>query len=295
MKNFLEYYYNLLNITIHDKGGTYFFTNENNNYMFVPTIRNIEEINAIYKIKNLEKYHKIVLNRNNSCITILNNRNYVLLRLNNITGSINKNDLIKKEVNMTKELSSLLRDNWINLIERKIDYIEYQRTHLNKKYHILDSSLDYYLGLAENSISYVNNTIMTQQKNYLDNLVISHRRINNMDKFSYYNPLDIIIDHPARDISGYLKKLFLQDKYDINTLNDLFNSLSLSKYGYQLFFGRMLYPSFYFDLYEQIINKRVTEKEITSIIKRQQEYENYLNTIYFLINKKVKIPSIDWI
>lgn len=296
MKNFLEYYYNLSNITVHEKNGVYSFFYDNANYMFVSTFRNIEEINAIYKISNhLEKYHKIILNRNHSCITLYNNKAYVLLKLVSITGVINRFDFIKENLIITSDMRILLRSNWARLIEKKIDYIEYQREHFNKKYFLLDSSLDYYIGMSENAISYINNTISTGKKNELDKLVASHRRIIDDKRFSFYNPLDIIIDHPVRDICGYLKELFIKDNYNINNLTQLFDFLRLSSYGYQMLFGRMLYPSFYFDMYERIVNEKLDEKQILVIIKRQKEYENYLNTIYNLISKKIKIPSVDWI
>lgn len=57
----------------------------------------------------------------------------------------------------------------------------------------------------------------------------------------------------------------------------------------------MLYPSFYSDIYEKIINDREEESSSYSIIKRTKEYEEYLETIYNIINHHTKIPSIDWL
>lgn len=298
MKNFLEYYYNLVNITIHEKNGYYYFDNNNKRYVFVYTIRNINEINAIYNLQdNLPKYHKIIPNRNNSPITLLNNRPFVLLELNSnsIIGKLDYKDFNKNGIILNREYSPLLRNDWIGLIEKKIDYIEYQRKHLNNRYKILDSSVDYYLGLAENAISYINNYILTVKKNNMDSLVVSHRRITEDSHLSFYNPLNIIIDHPSRDISGYLKELFISNTYDRNTIIEILNSINLSNYGYGLLYGRMIYPSFYFDMYEKIINEKEKEDNILKIIKRHKEYENYLNTIYRIISQKTKIPSIDWI
>ncbi len=296
MKNFLEYYYDFLNITVHEKDKYYYIDYNNNIYLFMPTIRNVNEINAIYLLSNnLIRYHKIILNKTKSPITILNNKPYVLLKLSNVQNDISKSDLLNDRVTLTRNNSILLRNDWVNLLEKKIDYIEYQRIHFNNKYELLDSTLDYYIGMAENAIAYINSTNLSQKKSYLDDLIICHRRIKDSTRFSFYNPLDLIIDHPSREVSEYLKIIFLKDMYDINILNDIFTSLTLSEYGYRLLFGRMLYPSFYFDEYEKIINENSEEKEILKIIKRQKEYENYLNMIYKFINQKNKIPSIDWI
>ena len=57
----------------------------------------------------------------------------------------------------------------------------------------------------------------------------------------------------------------------------------------------MLFPSFYFDMYENILNEKTKEKDILKLISRSDEYVDYLKDIYIIINEKVKIPRIDWI
>lgn len=296
MKNFLEYYYNFLNITVHEKNGYYYFQFNSNYYVFLESNRSIDEINAIYKLNSsLRFYHRIVLNRNNSPITYFNNRQYILLKINKVDGRISYLDLKKQEVMMSREFQVLLRNNWVELIEKKIDYLEYQREHIKNKYKVLDESLDYFIGMAENSIGYLNKAMVSTKKSNNDNLVINHRRINDDSKLFFYNPLNIVIDHSTRDVSGYLKYLFINNSYNINILNDVINNLNLSSYGGQLLYGRMLYPSFYFDIYEKVINSREDEKSSYSIIMRTKEYEEYLSSIYKIINNKIKIPSVDWI
>ena len=287
MKNFLEYYYNFLNITVHEKKDYYYFQYNQENYAFVYTNRSISELNAIYQlVGNLKKYHKIVLNKNNSPITFLNNKQYVLLKVNYHKGNINYSDLEVKEVAMSKEMEILLRNNWVDLIGKKIDYLEYQREHLKDKYKVLDESLDYYIGMSENCIAYLNYTLAKSKSTNLD-LSVNHKRITCNSKVSFYNPLNIIIDHKSRDVSEYLKYLFIKGTYHISLLREIIINSNLSNYGYQLLYARMLYPSFYFDIYEKIINNKELEKTA--------EYEEYLNTIYQLINQITRIPSIDWV
>lgn len=296
MKNFLEYYYNLLNITVHEKEGYYYFLYNNNYYVFLQVNRSSEEVQAIYKLhNNLKYYHRIILNRNNSPITYFNNRQYVLLKINIMNGKINYLDLKKQEVLVNREIQILLRNNWVELIEKKIDYFEYQRVHLKNEYKVLDESLDYFIGMAENAIGYLNNALASTKRMNSDSLVINHRRIGDDSKVFFYNPLNIVIDHSTRDVSGYLKYLFVSNSYNISILNEVINNLNLSSYGGQLLYGRMLYPSFYFDIYEKIINSGEMEKSSYSIITRMVEYEEYLSIIYKIINNNIKIPSIDWI
>lgn len=294
MKNFLEYYYNLLNITVHERKQYYYFEYNRHYYIFIYTNRNIDEINAIYRLNiNLKKYHKIILNRNSSPITYFNGRQYVLLKISCKNENIDYLDLKGQRVALDKENIPLLRNNWVELIEKKIDYLEYQREHLKNQYKVLDESVDYFIGMAENSISYLNH--MVEKATDIDYLVVNHRRITSVNKIVFYNPLNIVVDHKARDISGYLKYLFIENSYNNHILSQVILNAELSNYGYQLLYGRMLYPSFYFDIYEKIINDREEESSSYSIIKRAKEYEEYLETIYNIINHHTKIPSIDWL
>ena len=57
----------------------------------------------------------------------------------------------------------------------------------------------------------------------------------------------------------------------------------------------MLFPSYFFDMYEKIINDNFAEKEIIPIINNIKNYEKYLKNIFYLINKKNRIPQVDWL
>ena len=57
----------------------------------------------------------------------------------------------------------------------------------------------------------------------------------------------------------------------------------------------MLYPTYYFDLYEAVMNKNVSEEELVKIVKRSNEFEEFLKKTYLEISKYVKLDKIDWI
>lgn len=179
------------------------------------------------------------------------------------------------------------RSNWISLWSNKLDYYEYQQLHI-KNYNYILESFNYYLGLAENAISYI-------RYNFYDSympLVISHKRIKEKN---YYNPTNLILDYRARDISQYLKYIFFNNKYLDFNFNKFFKELNLSRNDYILIYGRLLFPCFYFDLYDEIIINKLDQKKIVSIVNRTIEYENYLNLIHSEISKFVEIPKIDWL
>ena len=63
----------------------------------------------------------------------------------------------------------------------------------------------------------------------------------------------------------------------------------------RILFARIIYPSFYFKLYDEILSKKKEEKELNSIIKRIDEYELYLSNIYLYLRKYYDIPMIEWL
>ena len=298
MKNKIEYYYRIENINLHEQNNIYNFLYNNKKYIFFNTTRNIKEIEQIYLLQSIdERYYKIILNRNRNVITVINNKQYLLVEIINYGNrKITFDDLTnKKSVTNLENSNTLLRNDWYNLWIKKVDYINYQRLHFNKEYLLLEAYLDYFLGLAENAISYIQDATAKEKKDERDELVISHRRINSNLKKIYYNVENIVLDHISRDVSEYLKYLFFNEELDYNTVANIINSLNFSRYGYRLLFGRMLFPSHFFDIYENIINNSQKELEIKKITLKICDYENYLKFIFQEINKKTKLPIVEWL
>mgnify|MGYP000625842753 FL=1 len=188
MKNKIEYYYRIENINLHEQNNIYNFLYNNKKYIFFNTTRNIKEIEQIYLLQSIdERYYKIILNRNRNVITVINNKQYLLVEIINYGNrKITFDDLTnKKSVTNLENSNTLLRNDWYNLWIKKVDYINYQRVHFNKEYLLLDDYLDYFLGLAENAISYIQDATAKEKKDERDELVISHRRINSNLKKIY--------------------------------------------------------------------------------------------------------------
>lgn len=301
MKNNIMYYYNLRIDNITQNNNNYYFTINNDNYCFTIYTRDIKESNEIYK---LNKYmlssnilvHEIIPNKDNYVVTIINNIPYILYKI-----YINKNK--KLTINELTYLSNytyqvdkiLTRNNWNVLWSTKIDYFEYQINQMGKKYPILVDTFAYFTGLAENAISYVKYTTLETQMETSDNPVISHRKINNNIE-SLYNPLNIILDHKSRDIAEYIKLSFLNKNTNIyQELDSYFSSNYYSEYGLRLLYARIIYPSFYFDMYEQIIQGLRKESDLLNIVTLLDDYELYLKEMYYYLKKYHNIPEIDWI
>ena len=296
MKNTIEYYYNFISINITKKNNKMIFNYNNINYEIIESLRTNEELREIYLLLLSEKeYSKITLTKNKNVSIIHNNKQYIIEQTMNNSGEIGINEILSKNrIKDIEKYKAIRRDDWYKLWIEKIDYINYQRTHIKGNNEVLEQYIDYYIGLSENAISYLLNA-NNAQKDERDKPVVSHRRINSIKKEEYYDANNIIVDHYVRDIGEYFKHLFFNTNIDINFILKIIKNLNLSEYGFRLLFCRLLFPTYFFDVYEQIINNNESEKKIISIINKSSKYEEFLKVIYREINKKTRIPSINWI
>ena len=70
---------------------------------------------------------------------------------------------------------------------------------------------------------------------------------------NFNNPLNIIVDYRSRDISEYLKYVFFAKDYDYIKIKKFLMELKLNEFELQLVYGRMLFPTFYFDVYDDVL------------------------------------------
>lgn len=137
---------------------------------------------------------------------------------------------------------------------------------------------------------------MVNNKLNYNELVIAHKRITKDNTlYDLYNPLNFIIDFKIRDASEYFKELF---KNDINPLEQIklyIENSNLNNQDYLIFYIRMFYPSFYFDLYETIIENNDDDDKLKKIINKSLEYEKLLKEITIYLKKYINLPEIEWI
>ena len=281
MKNIIEYYYNLRIDELHNNNDIYYFDLNNNHFTFRPYIDNIDKSYDIYKlntlISNRLNIDSIIPNKYNNPLTKVND-NYYILILNKTLSNIN--------------ITTLERNKWELLWENKIDYYEMQVGENEKKYPLIRESFDYFIGMAENAISYLVNTKLELKPTITDQKVISHNNIG----LSLTDPSNLILDHKARDVAEYIKFSFWSNNKNIfKELDEYFYYNYYSPYGIRILFSRILYPSFYFNLYDEIISGKKEEKELNKIISRITEYEIYLYNTYLYLRKYYDIPSIEWL
>lgn len=305
MKETLEYYYNLDIDNLEELDGKYHIKQENQDFFFVFYNRGLEELDDIIGVCN-EMFlkginvHEIIRNRNNSFLTKVNEYNYVLFKVNNLSEEYDIFDMVKisNKLVLNNNKSSLYRNNWGSLWSDKIDFFEYQVRELGIEKSVVKSSFSYYVGLAENAISYVNNAILKYGGVSSGRIVLSHRRVFYPNyKLNYMNPLSFVFDLEVRDVAEYLKSMFFKQdvEYCLDELKSYLSIRKLNVYEYHMFYARLLYPSYYFDIYDSVMNKSVSEEELVKIVKRSNDYEYFLKKTYLEMSKYVRLDKIDWL
>jgi len=295
MKNAIEYYYDIKVSRIHQNSKNYYFSNEGYNYLILP-FEDIESLKNIYEISNYLYVnmlsHQIIPTKENQLFITQNDINYVLLKVYINKSSIDYNQIFKlNSIAFNKMENMLRRDDWYKLWTDKVDYFEYQLSQIGKKFPLIRESFSYYIGLAENAIILFN---MTNKEKL--NIVLSHRRIKkDSTTYDLYNPLNFVIDYRVRDISEYFKDAFFSNK---DIYSDIYNYLLYNNLSYEescLFFSRLMYPSYYFDMYEKILIDNTDEKELNKILSKTIQYEKLLKKVYYLLKENNKLPQIEWL
>lgn len=291
MKNIINYYYNLLPENV--------FQNDKEYYFFINSIRYslIEykgEEKDIYETYNkhldiLKKIyvHPIILNKKGYPYTKIDKKNYILMQTIYYGNKVNIDNIIP----FTKIIATENDNTWNELWSQKNDYLEYQTKLIETKYPLLKKSFGYFIGLAETAISIVNITEKQPSPN-----VYAHKRINKKSTtFDLYNPLNITEDLRVRDPAEYFKQNFFKGENIEPELNKYFKNEKLNKYEYLMFLARMLYPTYYFDMYEDIITGKIEEKNLNQIIEKVEDYEQILKKIYNYYKSFMNIFQIEWL
>lgn len=284
MKNILNYYYHMIVDDIDNNG---YFSYNNHFFCLYLYNRNIDEVESLvylnsYMLNNNLAINKIINNVDNSPLTYHDGKYYALILIKYQNPSNYRTVLAPNN----RIFDILKRNNWDYLWSKKIDYIEYQMNHLDNKYPIINNSINYYIGLAENAITY----FKIINKNNV-NLYINHRR---QHKNSLYNPFELVIDYKVRDIVEYVKEAFFNHNKSINEIKSYLQRLSLNEVDYLLLYSRMLFPSYYFDVYEKIVNNNLEEEKLSIIIDKIPLYEELLYEIYLMMRRN-SVLGVEWI
>lgn len=302
MKQTIEYYYSLNIDTLYLENDKYHFVDNGYDYYFVYCNRTEKELSDIIecsrelKAKNIA-CHDIIANNKGEVITSIDEVNYLLLRVKNKDQEYIITDMIEfnKKLKLSVAKSDLYRNNWSQLWSAKVDYIEEQLREL-KTDSFIKKTINYYIGLAENAIYYVNSVSEKYLVSEADNIVLSRKRVVYPNfKLNYLNPLNFIFDLEVRDIAEYLKSVFFSGEDALLELKTYLKIVKLTPYSYNMFFARLLYPSYYFDVYDAVINKNENVDELVEIVKKTNDYESFLKKAYTEISVYADLEKVSWL
>lgn len=301
MKENILYAYHVLIDNITEYREYSVFEYKQKKYYFTKWKRSLEEfqelLNLIYElqIRKIPAF-SFIINVEGNYLTNINEDLYVLIEVDNPLHEYGLTDMLgrNKILRLNRKKSMLYRNNWKQLWSEKVDYLEYQISEMGKKYPIILNSFSYFAGLAENAICYLNNLSLST-----DNLpvVLAHRRVSFPNlRLNYDNPLNFIFDVEVRDVAEYIKSMvfineelsYIELKAFLDISHSDFNSLIL-------LYARLLYPSYYFDLHEKIINEDEAEESLLKVIDFIPRQEIFLKKAWNIINDYIPIPSISWL
>ena len=290
MKNAINYYYNLYINSFKKNNDSVTFVINNNIYEFLPFQGNFQEIYKVYLIlRTHNKYcHEIVVNKDNSFITLYNGKEYILLKKDlSPEKYVDMGEILNYDI----EIFDRHELNWKELWQEKVDYYEYQMSQLSIKYSLLKESFNYYVGMTETAISLLE---------YIDSnkikYSISHKKIYYKEKMDiFFNPMQITIDSRVRDIAEYIKINFMNNVFNLDDTLKLIDYLHLNDTEAILFLSRLLYPSYYFYEYEKIIFQKSNEQKLLNYIEKNTQYEVFLSKIYKYLKSKFYIPEVEWL
>ena len=290
MKNVIYTYYNILVYDINKDGNNYFFYYNNDLYIFYEVLNREDVIETIYKYildNNIESY-EIIFNRDNKLITNIDNRKYALL---NVKG------LLKYEVKFDEFKFypiDMEPSDWGELWSSRLDYYEVQLRELGINYQTVLNTYGMFSGLAENAILYFNLTKSTFNDESV--VAIVHNRMKYpCYQIDYNNPLNFVIDYNVRDIAEYIKAYMISEDYELENVLLLLDKLNTNNLMFNLLYSRLLYPTFYFDVYDKIILEDGFDSDIEFVIDIVPRYLDMLKQIYMKFRFKYNMFNIEWL
>ena len=299
MNNELIYYYNLQIKEVYPKNEDYLiFTSNDQIFLlkkFNKELININEVLQLTKKYNIKSsnYYALVNNRYNNVVSQISEKEYVLLNVKGILNDIIDIRNIYSNLYIYRGLETAFNNNWGNLWQKRVDYIEYQIGQLGKEKKEVINSFGFFSGLAENAISFIN----INKVNYKNCKVsLCHRRILYPNVgIDYNNILYLKPDYEVRDMAEYIKsKVIIDDNVD-KDLNYVINSCGYNDDDLKLFMARLMFPSKYFDLVEDILVSNKDENSIEKYVEGINTYTNMLCDAYLEINKKNTLIIPDWL
>ena len=284
MKNMLSQYYDLFPDKIYSKkGNIYFFIDDTK-----VTINRVNNSQLNEKEKNIKIIVKYFTNQNKNISTVLKNKkdefitkyknnNYVLLKVNVIDKKITIDNL--EENNITGDIEN----NISNLEEKNIDEIEEKIIEFNKEYTLIQKTVDYFIGVAENCVQLL-------KKSHEKGKLELKANIDDIDRYNYEelnNPLNFEYICKEKSISNYIKYNIYKGTINYEEIEKIIND---EKINIGLLYCYLLYPNYYLNDVMKIIKEIKKEACLNKYIINNNIFLELMKYIY--IRKKENLNGI---
>ena len=98
----------------------------------------------------------------------------------------------------------------------------------------------------------------------------------------YFNPFNLKLDYKERDFAEYLKEIFFNNKYkNIDYKGIIIRGIGI--FRYELVIARMVFPSYYFDKFDDIVLNNKEQSILNNVVNKQNEYNNYIKNIISIV------------
>lgn len=183
---------------------------------------------------------------------------------------------------------STLWEEKLNLIEEKcVPYLKID----DFTYPIILKEAIFAIGLCSNAIEYLTD-MKEDYGNEVKNLCYAHKRLYDLTSFDLFNPFNIVIDSPTRDLAF----LYKEKAINLNELISIIDYYKLDQMEISLLMARALFPTATFDILEDYF---ALKKDIKlSIVKKHKKTKREVNLLVELhkrLVEKYKIRPIEWL
>lgn len=287
MKSAINFYYNLYPDEVFSQDNFYYFFIDEDKYYFVPFNNDEKVVDLIYnQLNNLKiKTNLIIYNKENKIGTLYKEKLYAMLKVNCI-----ENEVVNLDEFLNIPIDVEVSD-WGKVWGEKLDYYAYQVSQRGLKKEGILNSFSYYAGMGENAIEYYNLINNKPNRGF-----IKHRRVYDINyEINYFNPLNLVIDYSVRDIAEYIKSAFFKDNLNIDKVINYINKNFNSEDSINLIFSRLLFPTYYFDLYDKVINDEEKDTILVDVINLADKYEAFLKDFYMYYSKLYPMFRVEWL
>ncbi|MCF6138537.1 spore coat putative kinase YutH [Pseudalkalibacillus berkeleyi] len=181
--------------------------------------------------------------------------------------------------------------------------------------YLFYDSFPYYEGLTENAIQYIVDYEFDRNGKEEGSYTITHERfhagswvpVKKEHNLFLKLPLNLVIDHPIRDVAEYIRYLVTEKAKaeDISTfLNDYTQEKPITRGGWRLLYGRLLYPATYFDVVETHYNTSRSSEQSTLlsnlkyVLSVEENHESFMKNFFnisSLPRNVVNIEPVGWL